>query len=694
MTKTSDKIRVLVVEDNVDVKNIIGVYLRSKGFEVLEAVDGQEGFEMAVRLSPDVILLDVLLPKLDGIETLQALRSSPQGAQVPVVMMSAVLQTRDIVKETQAYNVLSFLQKPFQVRQLIEHIQEALNGKSVAEKKVQPVKPRRPVIHDDDARAVTFMVGPPTQDVAAIKKIVCKTEPLPSTGNLSQYPLPKILHSVFFEKATGRLRIVADATEKRVYFQNGFPIYAESSLPEETLGVYLVQTEKISKEQHEYLQKKMESSGQRYGELLLSEQFLNPHELFIALESHLSEKIISTFSWFEGNFKFESGDQWKEQIIVARMKPGRIILDGILHAWSAERIKAIRIMRDTNIPFVLDDVLYSDSDLALTTLEARIWQLVKQNISISQILLKSGHPALALKTLFFFYIVGMVGFRVSPEGVPVHIDVHEDVVPKRKFSSRREDDSDRVQQLMSDYMKYRNANYFELLGVKKDSPIELINKAYMEKRAKYHPDQLAGLTPGVVHEKIEELNMLVHQAYSTLINQRSRRKYILSLDGDGDSDSTMLSPPRTKRNPILQVNKKNEGTVSASQHFEKGFSALRDGKYEIAESSFSAAEKMESKPKYMAYRIWTEYLSGKRKFEGTERELRMLSKKKPENATIFYVLGSLYLRNKKNKEAINCFEKVLSIDAQHIDAARQLRLIRMRSNSEVSGLFDLLKLKK
>ena len=117
--------RILVVEDNEDVRKIVTIYLGSNGYEVLEAADGLEGLKMAQEEIPDFILFDVLLPRLDGIEALKRLMKAPWGAGVPVIMMSAVLQSKDLMAETAKLNVSFYLQKPFQVRNLLEKIRQA-----------------------------------------------------------------------------------------------------------------------------------------------------------------------------------------------------------------------------------------------------------------------------------------------------------------------------------------------------------------------------------------------------------------------------------------------------------------------------------------------------------------------------------------------------------------------------------------
>ena len=77
-----------------------------------------------------------------------------------------------------------------------------------------------------------------------------------------------------------------------------------------------------------------------------------------------------------------------------------------------------------------------------------------------------------------------------------------------------------------------------------------------------------------------------------------------------------------------------------------------------------------------------------------KKELKDLFHDNPEETLIPYLLGNYYLRLKNAKEAEIFFERALRIDPQNIDAQRQLRILRMRRQTETSGLFDLLKLKK
>src|SRR3954454_22237609 len=88
--------RLLVVDDDDDIRMLVRISLeRVGGNEVMEASNGREGLERARRDRPDAILLDVMMPELDGPATVQELRSIPETADIPVVLLTAKVQQRD-----------------------------------------------------------------------------------------------------------------------------------------------------------------------------------------------------------------------------------------------------------------------------------------------------------------------------------------------------------------------------------------------------------------------------------------------------------------------------------------------------------------------------------------------------------------------------------------------------------------------
>ena len=89
---------------------------------------------------------------------------------------------------------------------------------------------------------------------------------------------------------------------------------------------------------------------------------------------------------------------------------------------------------------------------------------------------------------------------------------------------------ERAKDLLAEYLKYRTADYFTLLGVAQDATNEEVTKSFKERKARYHPDRLIGIDRGLVHEKIEELYIRIDNAYRTLINPDARQRYIEQLE--------------------------------------------------------------------------------------------------------------------------------------------------------------------
>lgn len=88
--------KILIIEDNTILSDTLSDNLTHEGFEVLLAKDGDEGLSSAFRNMPDLILLDILLPKLDGLQVLDKLRVHPWGKSVPVIILSNLSEPQNV----------------------------------------------------------------------------------------------------------------------------------------------------------------------------------------------------------------------------------------------------------------------------------------------------------------------------------------------------------------------------------------------------------------------------------------------------------------------------------------------------------------------------------------------------------------------------------------------------------------------
>ena len=115
--------RILVVEDDLSILTGVSMNLRYEGFEVLQAQDGAHGLEMAVSESPDLIVLDVMMPRLNGYEVLRELRS--RGVRTPVLVLSAKGMERDKVLGLDL-GADDYVVKPFGVAELMARVKAVL----------------------------------------------------------------------------------------------------------------------------------------------------------------------------------------------------------------------------------------------------------------------------------------------------------------------------------------------------------------------------------------------------------------------------------------------------------------------------------------------------------------------------------------------------------------------------------------
>ena len=117
--------RVLIADDDEDIRVYLEVTLNLAGYEVVHAADGVEALELATTSSPDIIVLDVMMPRLDGLETLRRLRSDARTSHLPVLLLTARVQREDAIDGLDA-GADDYLTKPFDAEELLARLRAAL----------------------------------------------------------------------------------------------------------------------------------------------------------------------------------------------------------------------------------------------------------------------------------------------------------------------------------------------------------------------------------------------------------------------------------------------------------------------------------------------------------------------------------------------------------------------------------------
>lgn len=131
MNNSSTK-RILCIEDEPEMIDLIRLILGRRGFEVFGASGGVEGARLVREILPDLVLLDLMMPDMDGWEVYQQIKSDPSTRQIPVIVVTAKAQNIDKVLGLHIAKVDDYIAKPFGPQELIESVEKILGKKETS----------------------------------------------------------------------------------------------------------------------------------------------------------------------------------------------------------------------------------------------------------------------------------------------------------------------------------------------------------------------------------------------------------------------------------------------------------------------------------------------------------------------------------------------------------------------------------
>ncbi len=143
-----DEIKILAIDDHQDILNLIRLSLEPAGFRLIRAADAKEGLSLALSELPDLLILDLMMPELDGFELLRRARRHPKLEKIPVVVISAKVNSIDQkrmlqISEPDYNSIEAYLGKPFSPALLLQTVKSVLikHREYVLEKNQKQPKP-------------------------------------------------------------------------------------------------------------------------------------------------------------------------------------------------------------------------------------------------------------------------------------------------------------------------------------------------------------------------------------------------------------------------------------------------------------------------------------------------------------------------------------------------------------------------
>jgi CheY-like chemotaxis protein len=127
---------VLIIDDEIHIRRLIAQMLELAGYQVLEAAGGSEALRLMEQTKPDVITCDIFMPGMNGFEVLEAIKSEPATAEIPVIMLTAIGQEKDTAR-AKALGADDYITKPFGTTNLVETIERQLASRRGADEQGQ-----------------------------------------------------------------------------------------------------------------------------------------------------------------------------------------------------------------------------------------------------------------------------------------------------------------------------------------------------------------------------------------------------------------------------------------------------------------------------------------------------------------------------------------------------------------------------
>ncbi len=681
---TTEPPTVLVVEDDPDFGRALCDMLHSLGYQCDVVRDGFQGLKMVVRLRPDAVLADVLLPRLNGFELTQRIKAKPELKTIPVILMSSVYRNRQQMERDMAtYGADAYIAKPF--------------GLPVVEKLLSSMvrcapSPLRSFTPDPDPLRPASR---PTIEVPDIRRVA--PMPLPSSaarpakvleGNFPSPSFPEVLHTVYKRGLSGVLQVRWEGAWKKLYFLNGVAVAADSNSTNETLGALLLDSGKVSEDDIDRAVSLMQREQCRFGQALVNSNAISVTERHEALRDQLRERILKCFRFQRGSFRFTDDPSVAQDRMTFEEHPIRLIFDGIrqysevneVAAALGEHLEEYPIKTDrfaAYVPFLRNSADGWDQMLARMSGREDVGELVSLGLVDMHDLLKG---------LWAMEQMGMVEFRQSPatETTPVLPSVREDrgaAPPAEGLGDEAPEVRASAERVLRDYLFLRDADPWTVLGVSRDADVRTAEVAAENKQSGYHPDALPEGLSGQVRERAKEL---YHQVGRSLERIRAQAE-------EGRSPTPMADDAAEAREALA---------ARMARALAQGRKALKARDHGEALKSFrAAAEILPDSGEAKALAGWclfhlTSPDLGKR-ISAAEDMVREAIHLQPDLADAHFYLAMILKETGRDGEAGDHFEAAVRCDPEHREARWHLQVMQFRgaqrspeAQAQVAALWD------
>ena len=694
--------RVLVVDDEEAVRDLLEEFLQDQGFQVCAAADGVEGIEVFGATSPDLVLIDFLLPKKNGFAVADAIRRSARP-HVPIIMMSGVFKNpKTAVEAEEKYQVVEFLTKPLDLPGLATKIRAVLSAHSAREQSVVDLTagsapPRLESAETmNDAklrrRLPSFNVGhwydkdssaSVNGDASAIGEIVdgvYRGRPFPDmieSGPLQTWPVALLLSTVRYDRATGMLDMNHDAgTHRRIYVIDGNPTFMQSNAAGENVGALLLSRGRITEPDFDRCLRYMKDEGRTLQQSLLELRLVTEAGLATAYKLLAGRLLPLALGMSFGQFRWRMSDAFVGRVPQGRFEPIQVLFDGIKrHVHPPQILRFFKGREDVPlVPTTEFDALIPF--LRQTFGHATVAEEIDGHKTYRQ--LSRAHGADVAKVVPQLFALVTSGMAILPEATDDNaLEAAVNAAAMDELSAEPLDrhvhpsgfggasvDAQAQAAVQRYHAEIMSKDFFQIFGATSRTSDDEIKAAYFELARRWHADAFAGRRLGAAAKKLEEIFARITDAYETITDPGQRSEYIAYLNRKKKGLST----------DVADIHR-------AEQLFDQATAMIGRRDFVHAKQVLEEAGRLNPDPIYFATLGWVVFSMNPNAPANLSKAVKLLRRAVSEQENLpaaYQYLGSIAYARGNNAEAQKWWQRCLNHEPRNEEAARGLRSLAGR----------------
>jgi len=535
--------KILIVDDDSTFRETVQGLLLEDGHEPVLAESGIEAIQTFNNVKPDVVLLDMLMPKMSGFDCADALRGTPLGQRTPIIFVSGAYKSPKTIAEAQErFSPYAYLLKPFSAAEL----SSSING------------------------ALGVAMGDEQAGVAAA------ADPLPESGALLELSVAHLLYRVHHEKQTGILEIYGEPDRARLFFFRGNAVQAQTSRPELNVAMLLTRSGQLSPYDYKALLEHVENQAVGLYQALRDFKTVADTTIKEAYR-RLVPEIMASCVALTGHFRWYATDAFMRLIPTASVAIPPAIVKGVIDA-PAELLLAHleprRTLRMTKGPLwqsgkaYLTDGLGYDDVLKQVNGRTRIAQVygaapneLKKQQRMAQLFLLIASNAVELAE----EKIEVEPSIVVPDASQVQLGAQEVEIDEAKFADLGSaaaamggpathmaeafdydpdadshmdagieftpEEQEARKKIIEKFKSIKELDYYAVLDVKQQAfQAGSAKQNYFKLAREFHSDSYSGMNLGSAQRKLESVFSKISEAYETLMSDDKRGEYDAQLD--------------------------------------------------------------------------------------------------------------------------------------------------------------------